>query len=60
MSLYVVVKCDGHRHQQPCRGALNVRTTSHGSALAAAHNTRWRRHPVGMLCPSKGHDEDQP
>jgi hypothetical protein len=72
VSLRVVVVCDGHRNGQPCRGA---RTSSLGYSptlrsddptrpvVTASLLTDWRvgEGPHGGdLCPSGGHDEDQP
>ncbi|NUR09351.1 MAG: hypothetical protein HOV66_30600 [Streptomycetaceae bacterium] len=63
MSARIVVSCDGHRHGQPCRGALPT-TTEH---CAVADDQRaaagWRETwALGRgfvdLCPSLGHDED--
>lgn len=64
MSAGVTLSCDGHRHGQPCRGALHTRDlTTFGARLNAAD---WRSVYDAAadrwldLCPSAGHDEDQP
>lgn len=62
VSDHVVVCCDGHRHGQPCRGALHTRTRHAPTAIGQAWRAGWRSIPtpggVIELCPSGGHDED--
>ena len=66
MSAHVVLSCDGHRHGQPCRGALHTREVEEHPAARAAAAAGWRRLPAGDdgvsgdLCPSGGHDEEPP
>jgi hypothetical protein len=59
MSACVTWTCNGHRHGQPCRGALSVSTLNPGRARAAASKAGWRQKSPGYdLCPSRGHDEE--
>lgn len=61
MTAAVVLTCDGHRHGQPCRGAYRLPT--HPDPQTAARLARaagWRIRLDDDLCPSAGHDEDQP
>ena len=62
MTARIVLSCDGHRHGQPCRGALHTRWRAEHRALAQAAGAGWRDiAPDGRrldLCPSRGHDED--
>lgn len=62
MTAHVVLSCDGHRHGQPCRGALPTRETDENAAARVAADAGWRRIPGGVvqgdLCPSRGHDEE--
>lgn len=61
MTARIVVSCDGHRHGQPCRGALITRRTTLPGGREEAFAEGWRITPFhpADLCPSGGHDEDQ-
>lgn len=60
MTARIVVSCDGHRHGQPCRGALHTRHATLSGARQEAFEAGWRIAPLWPieLCPSRGHDED--
>lgn len=63
MSARISYSCDGHRHGQPCRGALPTRSDHRGPADDQATAAGWRdTWALGRgwidLCPSLGHDED--
>lgn len=62
MSAVVTYSCDGHRHGQPCRGALHTRTDDVDLADREAAAAGWRIMVDGVadVCPSGGHDEDGP
>lgn len=62
MSFHVTITCDGHRHGQPCRGALHTRDEDAADAERAARAAGWRIGIDGWVdvCPSGGHDEDLP
>jgi hypothetical protein len=62
MTAVLRYSCDGHRHGQPCRGALPTHTDDWQTAETEAGRNGWRgTHLNGTwldLCPSPGHDED--
>lgn len=73
MSAGITLSCDGHRHGQPCRGALHTRASQpdearHVYGNPAGWRSRWvlepgpppTRYRVTDVCPSGGHDEDGP
>jgi hypothetical protein len=59
VSARVILTCDGHRHGQPCRGNYPIPLDATTADVAArARAAGWRMHLGGMLCPSRGHDEE--
>lgn len=62
MTPVITYRCDGHRHGQPCRGALPTHTDQRGPADDEATRHGWRELRANGawldLCPSPGHDED--
>jgi hypothetical protein len=69
MTLYLTVKCNGHRSGQDCRGGrthpleLTLSTARYSPAPTLPETVvdGWRTLPNGGdLCPSPGHDEDLP
>lgn len=61
MTARIVLSCDGHRNGEGCRGALPTRWRAEHRARSQARAAGWRPVPgIGDVCPSGGHDEDQP
>lgn len=67
MTAHCVLKCDGRRYEQACRGALTlpavaelVRAPGGYYVDAAAARAGWRDVPgIGDVCPSLNHDHER-
>jgi hypothetical protein len=59
VSIYTVVKCEGHREGMPCRAGFPRKGLGAGWYVeAVAEDHGWRFLEEITLCPSLGHDEE--